>query len=154
MAARDDSLPKARTRPVHMKPRTTTSLKEPHSNLRRLPRPQVLPAMSLPHPMETIIVHHPVTIDQQPRPIIRGRPEVVVPSASNLQVPLKLRHPVVSEVAIQTRPVATSRAVVDLGNSPADVGSPSSDPVNSLIHIVETTDALPELGLEARLPSS
>lgn len=153
MAARDDSLPKARTRPVHMKPRTTTSLKEPYFDL-HCPCIQVLPAMSLPHPMETIIVYHPVTIDQQPRPIIRGRPEVVVPSAFNLQVPLKLRHPVVSEVAIQTGPVATSRAVVDLGNSPADVGSPSSDPVNSLIHIVETTDALPELGLEARLPSS
>jgi len=138
---------------MHMKPRTTTSLKEPHSNL-HCPRIQVLPPMPLAHPMETIIVHHPVTIDQQPRPIIRGRPEVVPPTARNPEVPFKLRHPVVSEVAIQTRPVATSGAVVDLGNSPADVSTSPSDLAFGLIHIVDTTDALPELGLEARLPFS
>ena len=105
--------------------------------------------MPLAHPMETIIVHHPMTIDQQPRPIIRGRPEVVPPTARNPEVPFKLRHPVVSEVAIQTRPVATSGAVVDLGNSPADVSTSPSDLAFGLIHIVETTEALRELDFEA-----
>ena len=132
-----------------MEPCTTASLQEPHSNLHRLPRSQVAATALLAHPMETIIVHHPATIDQQPRSIVRGRAEVVVPSALNLQLSLKLRHPVVSEVAIQTRPVATSGAVVDLGNSPVEIGTLPLDRAFGLIRIVETTEALRELDFEA-----
>jgi len=106
------------------------------------------------HSMETIIVHHTMTIDQQPGPIVGKRPEGVVTTACDFQVSLEFRHPVVSEVTIETMPVTTSRAIVNVANSLADERPSVSNPVYGLVYIVEAMDVVPEPCLEARLPSS
>jgi len=95
-----------------------------------------------------------MTIEHQPGPIVRKRPEVVVATACDFQVSLEFRHIVVSEVTIETMPVTTSRAIVDVANSLADKRPSVSNFAYGLVHIVEAMDVMPKLCLEARLPSS
>jgi len=109
----------------------------------------MLPAVLLLHPMEAVVADHPTAIHHQPGPIIRRCPKVIISSALNFQVPLKLCHKVVTKITIQIRPVSTSGMVVNLGNSSANVGLSSSDLAFGLVQIPETTNTLPELGLEA-----